>query len=79
MSKTNKAFERYLGHAEDDAILSIYRKGAEVIPINEIDTVLIPLLEGQKILSNRNYLAFLVEAAGIEPASENLPLELLRA
>ena len=25
------------------------------------------------------YLSILVEAAGIEPASENLPLELLRA
>jgi len=75
MSKTNKAFERYLGHAEDDAILSIYRKGAEVIPINEIDTVLIPLLEFLW-----TFLDFvLVEAAGIEPASENLPLELLRA
>jgi len=31
------------------------------------------------MLSNRNYLALMVEAAGIEPASENLPLELLRA
>jgi len=48
MSKTNKAFERYLGQAEDDDILSIYRKGAEVIPIKEIDTGLIPLFEGQK-------------------------------
>jgi hypothetical protein len=48
MSKTNKAFERYLGQAEDDDILSIYRKGAEVISIKEIDTGLIPLFEGQK-------------------------------
>lgn len=48
MSKTNKAFERYLGQAEDDDILSIYRKGAEVIPISKIDTGLIPLFEGQK-------------------------------
>lgn len=32
MSKTNKAFERYLGQAEDDDILTVYKKGAEVIP-----------------------------------------------
>jgi hypothetical protein len=38
MSKTNKAFDRYLGQAEDDDIFTIYRKGAEVIPINQIDT-----------------------------------------
>jgi hypothetical protein len=31
------------------------------------------------MLSKRNHYVFLVEAAGIEPASENLPLELLRA
>lgn len=48
MSKTNKPFERYLGQAIDDDILSIYRKGAEVIPIKKIDTGLIPLFEGSK-------------------------------
>lgn len=47
MSKTNKAFERYLGQAQDDEILSIYKRGADVIPI-KIDTALIPLLEGAK-------------------------------
>ena len=31
------------------------------------------------MLSNRNHYKYLVEAAGVEPASENLPLELLRA
>ena len=30
------------------------------------------------MMSKCNYLSFLVEAAGVEPASENLPLELLR-
>ncbi len=30
------------------------------------------------MLSNCNYYIILVEAAGVEPASENLPLELLR-
>ena len=54
MSKTNKAFERYLGQAEDDDILSIYRKSAKVIPINETGKKLVTLFEGQKILSNRN-------------------------
>jgi integrase len=44
MSKTNKAFERYLGQANDDEILSIYRQSAKVIPI-KIDTALIPDLE----------------------------------
>ncbi|PKN70252.1 MAG: hypothetical protein CVU54_06510 [Deltaproteobacteria bacterium HGW-Deltaproteobacteria-12] len=48
MSKTNKAFERYLGLAQDDDILSIYRRGAEVIPISKIDTALIPDFEGAK-------------------------------
>ena len=48
MSKTNKAFERYLGQAQDDDILSIYKRGAEVIPISKIDTVLIPEFEGVK-------------------------------
>ncbi len=48
MSKTNKAFERYLVQAEDEDILTIYRKGAEVIPINKIDAELIPLFEGSK-------------------------------
>ena len=67
MSKTNQAFERYRGQAENDDILSIYRKGAEVIPINKIDAGLIPLFEGQIKLSNRNYLALLMEAPGIEP------------
>ena len=47
MSKTNKAFDRYLGQANDNEILSIYRQSAEVIPI-KIDTVLIPDLEGVK-------------------------------
>ena len=47
MSKTNKAFERYLGHANDGEILSIYRQSAKVIPI-KIDTALIPDLEGVK-------------------------------
>jgi hypothetical protein len=42
MSKTNKAFERYLGQANDSEILSIYRQSAEVIPISKIDTTLIP-------------------------------------
>jgi len=48
MSKTNKAFERYLGQAEDDDILSIYRKEAELIHIIKIDTGLIPLFVGAK-------------------------------
>ncbi len=33
MSKTDKTFERYLVQTEDGDILTIYRKGAEVIPI----------------------------------------------
>ncbi|MFA5322790.1 MAG: hypothetical protein WC373_08965 [Smithella sp.] len=49
MSKTNKAFERYLGQAQDDDILSIYKHGAEVIPVSKIDTALIPDFEGYKI------------------------------
>jgi hypothetical protein len=48
MSKTNKAFERYLGQAQDDDILSIYKRGAEVIPISKTDTALIPYFEGAK-------------------------------
>jgi hypothetical protein len=48
MSKTNKAFERYLGQAQDDEILSIYKRGADVIPISKIDTALIPDFEGIK-------------------------------
>lgn len=48
MSKTNKAFDRYLGQANDSDILSIYRQGAEVIPIPKIDTPLIPDFEGSK-------------------------------
>ncbi|KQC11382.1 MAG: hypothetical protein APR62_09995 [Smithella sp. SDB] len=37
MSKTNKAFDRYLGQANDSDILSIYRQGAKVIPMPKID------------------------------------------
>jgi integrase len=37
MSKTNKAFDRYLGQANDSDILSIYKQSAEVIPITKID------------------------------------------
>jgi integrase len=48
MSKTNKAFERYMGQANDDDILSIYRKSAKVIPINETGKELVTLFEGQK-------------------------------
>lgn len=48
MSKTNKAFDRYLGQANDSDILSIYRQGAEVIPISKVDTSLIPDFEGLK-------------------------------
>ena len=48
MSKTNKAFKRYLGQAQDDDILSIYKRGAEVIPISKIDTALIPDFEESK-------------------------------
>ena len=48
MSKTNKAFDRYLGQANDSDILSIYRQGAEVIPISKIDTALIPEFDGVK-------------------------------
>jgi hypothetical protein len=48
MSITDKAFERYLVQAEDGDILTIYRKGAEVIPISKIDAGLIPLFEGSK-------------------------------
>jgi len=47
MSKTNKAFDRYLGQANDDEILSIYRQSAKVIPI-KIDTALIPDFKGSK-------------------------------
>jgi hypothetical protein len=43
MLKTDKTFERYLVQTEDGDILTIYRKGAEVIPINQVDTELIPL------------------------------------
>lgn len=66
MSKTNKAFERCLGQAEYDDILSIYRKDAEVIPINKIDAGFIPLFEGQKDKQAKLF-SFLVEAPGIEP------------
>ena len=38
MSRTDKTFKRYLVQTEDGDILTIYRKGAEVIPINQIDT-----------------------------------------
>ncbi|RPI03947.1 MAG: hypothetical protein EHM72_00005 [Calditrichaeota bacterium] len=48
MSKTNKAFERYMGQANDDDILSIYRKSAKVIPINEAGKKLVTLFDGQK-------------------------------
>ena len=49
MSKTNKAFERYLGQANDSEILSIYRQSAEVIPMSKIDTTLIPDFKQQII------------------------------
>jgi integrase len=42
MSATNKAFERYMGRANDGDILSIYKQSAEVIPISAPDTALIP-------------------------------------
>ncbi|MFH1079482.1 MAG: hypothetical protein V1766_04360 [Pseudomonadota bacterium] len=42
MSATNKAFERYMGQANDGDILSIYKQSAEVIPISAPDTALIP-------------------------------------
>ncbi len=42
MSATNKAFERYMGQANDGDILSIYRQSAEVIPLSVGDTALIP-------------------------------------
>jgi hypothetical protein len=42
MSATNKAFERYMGQANDDDILSIYQQTAEVIPLPGGDTALIP-------------------------------------
>ncbi len=42
MSATNKAFERYMGQANDDDILSIYRQIEEVIPLPLADTVLTP-------------------------------------
>ena len=42
MSATNKAFERYMGQANDGDILSIYRQSAEVIPLSAPDTALIP-------------------------------------
>lgn len=48
MSKTNKAFERYLGQAVDDSILSMYKKGAEVIPIKEGATKVLLSFEGVK-------------------------------
>ncbi|KAF0153843.1 MAG: hypothetical protein FD159_2751, partial [Syntrophaceae bacterium] len=48
MSKTNKAFERYMGQANDDDILSIYRKSAKVIPINKTGKELVTLFDGQK-------------------------------
>lgn len=38
MSKTDKTFERYLVQTEGGNILTIYRRGAEVMPINQIDT-----------------------------------------
>lgn len=37
MSKTNKAFDRYLGQANDNDILSIYKQGAEVVRLSKID------------------------------------------
>lgn len=58
MSKTNKAFERYLGQAEDDDILSIYRQSAQVIPINQIDTGLIPSFEGSQKAKQIYLLSF---------------------
>jgi hypothetical protein len=45
MSKNSKAFERYLGQANDDELLSIYSQSAKVIPI-KIDTALIPDFKG---------------------------------
>jgi hypothetical protein len=42
MSATNKAFERYMGQANDGDILSIYRQSAEVIPLRAPDTEVIP-------------------------------------
>jgi hypothetical protein len=42
MSATNKAFERYMGQANDGDILSIYRQSAEVIPLSLPDTAVIP-------------------------------------
>lgn len=35
MSATNKAFERYMGQANDEDILSIYQQAAEVMPLKE--------------------------------------------
>lgn len=49
MSKTNKAFDRYLGQANDSDILSIYKQSAEVIPISKLDTALIPDFKVLKI------------------------------
>jgi hypothetical protein len=34
--------------SQDDDILSIYKRGAEVIPLSEIDTALIPDFESMK-------------------------------
>jgi len=59
MSKTNKTFERYLEQTQEDDILSIYRQGAEVIPISKIDTALIPDFEGSKNDSICIYYTFL--------------------
>ena len=42
MSTTNKAFERYMGQANDGDILSIYRQSAEVMPLPGPDTELKP-------------------------------------
>jgi len=53
-------------------LLPPYKKSAEVIPFA-------PDLHRTKASQPTNNIDFLVEAAGIEPASENLPLELLRA
>lgn len=48
MRKTGKAFKHYLGNANDDEILSIYKKGAEVIPISEGATKVLLSFEGVK-------------------------------
>ncbi len=57
--------------AEDDDLRSVYRQSAKVISIDKTDNA----LTMEKITQ---VIEIMVEAAGVEPASENIPLQFLR-